>query len=410
MVMLEIMITNIILVMFPILIYFVFSCYNILGNKIYSKILLIVTLFTSLYLALTYNEVLDNKALLLCNIPIVVAYIRKEKGLAIILSIIMVIYSYNLYSFNLVLTSIKFFLYFIVYVLLIRKRNFKDDFLILVAIIQGFFLSFEYFFRYNGVFDKVMEIIIITFIMYIITFVVIYLFNLADKITVLYRDMEAYVNQEVIKNSLFKLTHEIKNPIAVCKGYLDMLDLDDSKKVHKYVPIIKLEIDRSLNIMTDFMEYSKIKLNINLLDLTILLDDIYNSLNVLVANRNIKFNYCNDYDELYMNGDYDRLKQVFVNIIKNSVESISQNGEINLDLKVIKNKVIIKVIDNGIGMSSERLNHIKEMFYTTKKNGTGLGVSLSNEIISLHGGTLDYDSLENVGTTCTITLPIVGCD
>lgn len=408
--MLENMITNIILVMFPILIYFVFSCYNILDNKTYSKIILIVTLFTSLYLSLTYNDVLDDKALLLCNIPIVVAYIRKEKELAIILSVIMVIFSYNLYEFNVILSSFKYLLYYIAYVMVIRKRNFKDNFLILVAIIQGFFLSFEYFFRYNGSFDKIVEIILVVFMIYIITFIVIYVFNLADKITILYRDMEAYVNQEAIKNSLFKLTHEIKNPIAVCKGYFDMLDLDNSEKVHKYVPIIKSEIDRSLNIMTDFMEYSKIKLDINLLDLTILLDDIYDSLNVLVTNRNIKFNYYNDCDELYMNGDFDRLKQVFINLIKNSVESISQKGDITLDVKVIKDKVIIRIIDNGIGMSVEKLNHIKEMFYTTKKNGTGLGVSLSNEIISLHGGTLDYDSLENIGTTCTITLPIVRCD
>lgn len=401
------MIMNIILVMFPILIYFVFSCYDILSNKKYSKIVLIVTLFTSLYLGLTYNVIIDTNVLLFCNIPIAVAYIRKEKELALILSLVMVIVSYNLYGISIILEFIKYLLYFMVYTLLIKKKNFKDNFLTFVSVIQGFFISFEYFFTYNDSFSKIIEIIIVVFMMYIITFLAIYLFSLADKITTLYQDMGAYVNQEKIKNSLFKLTHEIKNPIAVCKGYLDMLDLDDNEKVHKYIPIIRGEIDRSLNIMSDFMEYSKIKLDINLLDLTILLDDIYNSLNVLLDNKSIKFNYSNHYEEVYINGDFDRLKQVFVNIVKNSVESICGKGEITFDVEIIKNKVVIKIIDNGIGMSREKLDHIKEMFYTTKKNGTGLGVSLSNEIISLHGGTMEYDSVENIGTTCTITLPIL---
>lgn len=401
------MITNIILIIFPILIYFIFSCYNVLSNKKYSKLLLIITLLTSLYLSLTCNVALNSNVLLFCNVPIVVAYIRKEKELAIILSVVMMIMSYNMYELNIVLAFIKYLLYFLAYVFLVNKKNFKDNYLILVAVVQGFFISFEYFFTYNDSLEKIFQIIIMVFIMYILTFASIYLFNLADRITTLYQDMQAYVNQEKIKNSLFKLTHEIKNPIAVCKGYLDMLDLDDSQKVHKYIPIIKNEIDRSLNIMTDFMEYSKIKLNVNLLDLTILLDDIYNSFNVLLINKNIKFHYNNDCEEVYINGDYDRLKQVFVNIIKNSAESILKKGKIIIDFKVMGDKAIIKVIDDGIGMSCESLNHIKEMFYTTKKNGTGLGVSLSNEIVSLHGGILKYDSVENVGTICTIILPTV---
>ncbi len=398
---------NIILVMFPLLIYFVFSCCNILNDERCSRIFLIITLLTSLYLGLNYNKIINNNILLFCNIPIVISYIRKEKDLAIILSIIMIIASYSLYNISIVISFIKYLLYFICYILLIKRKNFKNDFFYLVAIIQGFFISFEYFFQYNDSITKIIEIIFIVFIMYVITFMAIYLFNLADKMTNLYQDMQAYTNQEKIKNSLFKLTHEIKNPIAVCKGYLDMIDLNDNKKVSKYIPIIKTEIDRSLNIMNDFMEYSKIKLEINELDLNMLLEDIYGILNVLLSSKNITFSYNNNYEEIYLNGDYDRLKQVFINIIKNGVESIDDMGKIECNVSIFKKSVIIKISDNGKGMSKEELEHIKEIFYTTKKNGTGIGVSLSTEIIKLHGGSLEYDSLENVGTTCTITLPIL---
>ena len=103
---------SIVIIMFPILIYFIFSCYNILYNKVSQNIMLIVSLLTSLYFSLKYNN--DNNIyLLLCNIPILVAYIRKEKHLALVLSLIMIISSYNIYSFSLYILMIKYLLVFL---------------------------------------------------------------------------------------------------------------------------------------------------------------------------------------------------------------------------------------------------------------------------------------------------------
>ena len=124
-----------------------------------------------------------------------------------------------------------------------------------------------------------------------------------------------------LRDSLFKLTHEIKNPLAVCKGYLDMLNLDNREKSDKYINIVKSEIDRSLNVMNDFMEYSKIKIDKDIFDMSMLLEDVYESFKLLGDNKRIKFNYENEYEEIYVNGDFNRLKQVFVNIIKNSSSS-----------------------------------------------------------------------------------------
>ena len=134
-----------------------------------------------------------------------------------------------------------------------------------------------------------------------------------------------------------------------------------------------------------------------------------NELNIKKAKtraKNIKFNYkCNE-DEIYLWGDYERLKQVFVNIIKNSVEAISVDGIIDMNLCLLDKKVIITISDNGSGMNQEELSNIKEMFYTTKKNGTGLGIALSNEIILAHNGKLNYESEKEKGTKCIIELPI----
>ena len=80
------------------------------------------------------------------------------------------------------------------------------------------------------------------------------MFKLGDGITNLYEMVSNMERENKLRDSLFKLTHEIKNPLAVCKGYLDMLNLDNRDKALKYINIIRSEIERSLNVMNDFME------------------------------------------------------------------------------------------------------------------------------------------------------------
>ena len=384
--------------------YLMFSCYNALVNKKMEKIIFVMTMCTSLYFGLEYG--CNYKLLLLCNIPILICYFKKEKLLAIVLSLIAILFLYLKYDFKIYITVIKFISYYITYLLLYKRKEFNYLFFKISAIIQGFFISFEYFSNVDIEIDRVIDVIIYILIIYVLTFFSLYLFKLADNISNLYLTVNRVKEENKLKNSLFKLTHEIKNPLAVCKGYLDMINLDDINKSKKYINIIKSEIDRSLNVMADFMDYSKIKINRELFDMCVLMDDIYESFWILIKDKNIKFNYKNMYDEVYLMGDYDRLKQVFVNIIKNSVESILDNGIIDMEVLLDNNKVIITIMDNGIGMDKEELKNIYEMFYTTKKDGTGLGVTLSNEIIMAHKGRLIYESEKNKGTKCIIELPI----
>ena len=120
----------------------------------------------------------------------------------------------------------------------------------------------------------------------------------------------------------------------------------------------------------------------------------------------IKLEYKNRNDqEIYFNGDYERLKQVIINILKNACEACTENGKIEISSNLYKNYLDILIEDNGIGMDEETLKNIKEMFYTTKQNGTGLGVALSNEIIKSHNGELLFTSELNKGTKVTIRLP-----
>lgn len=140
------------------------------------------------------------------------------------------------------------------------------------------------------------------------------------------------------------------------------------------------------------------------MDLDSLITDTIDSLNPIFKSKNIVVEY--DFnDEIYLEGDYKRLKQVLINILKNSVEAIRENGLITIKLKKSKNKINIEIKDNGCGISKEDLNKIGSLFYTSKEKGCGIGVALSKEIISLHNGSISYSSEFNKYTKVNIRLP-----
>ena len=401
-------ILNLILITFPILVYLVFVCYRENINNNNKDTLLTIALITSLYLCLKYipSEV-NTKVLLFCNIPIVIAYMKKKHYLGIFLSIFNVLYGYYVLHIEVTIMIIKYVSYLVLY-LCARKKNLSSgSFILSIAIIQGFFLSFEYFFKDIKVsVNDFILLLIIVFIYYFTTFSILYLFKVMDKIESLNTTIKMLEKDKKIKDALFKLTHEIKNPLAVCKGYLDMIDLNKEEKALKYINIMKQEINRSLNIISDFVEYNKIKVVKEQIDLNCLLDDVYDSFKILMTNKKIKLEYKNrDDQEIYFTGDYERLKQVIINMLKNAYEACTENGKIEISSNLYKNYLDILIEDNGIGMDEETLNNIREMFYTTKQNGTGLGVALSNEIIKSHNGELLFTSEPNKGTKVTIRLP-----
>lgn len=404
----EDIILNTILIIFPILVYLVLVCYKSDMTKRYNNLLLSVSLITSLYMILRFGTTNANtKILLFCNIPIVIALMKKKTLLAILLAVVNITYVFIVYKNIFIIITIKYISYFILY-MCGRKRNLStESFILSLAVLQGFFLSFEYFFKDIEVtINSFIELIILVFIYYFISFAVLYIFKIIEKVRELNKTLEVLEKDKIIKESLFKLTHEIKNPLAVIKGYLDMLDLNNVEKSQKYLNIIRQEANRSLTIISDFLEFNKIKIAKNEIELNLLLEDVYDSFKIILDKKNIKLIYKDREDEdIYFQGDYDRLKQVLINVLKNSVEAIETKGKIEISSNIYKKYLDIIIEDDGVGMNEETLKQLKTMFYTTKKNGTGLGVALSNEIIKAHQGELIYTSKENVGTKVVIRLP-----
>lgn len=392
------------------MIYFLYVIFKNIKNEKEGNLFLAISLFSSLSLSLKYGNVFqDERLLILCNIPIIISYVKKKNFLGIILSLVIVIYTYiTIKSSIIYVMIIKYIIYYVIALLANKSKKYR--LIDLIAVVQGFMLSFEYFFKKTTAEDAyaLINIILVVVIFYIITFAILYLFEITDKISNVFLNYKELEQDKQIKNSIFKITHEIKNPLAVLKGYLEMFNANDVEKSQKYINVMKNEVDRTLNIINDFMELSKIKIEKDMLDINLLIYETTDVIKLVFNKKDISLiNEISNEEEVYIMGDYNRLKQVFINLFKNCYESIENKGIVKISAYIKNNYYIITIFDNGIGMSDETIKNIKHVFYTTKKYGSGVGVPLSNEIIKAHDGILSYESKLGEYTKTTIKLPIL---
>lgn len=403
------LIIYLIFLLFPILLYLIFLTYTKITNKKESELLFDLCLLSSVYLIIKYYIYFPDKMfLLLVNIPLVIGIIRKRYLLSFILSIFIAFYYYKLFDFNIYFVFSEYFFYFL-YFYIFNKKHKKDNSVKIInnfTFLKGIVLSYEIFYivpNNSNIIFVIINLFLLLIIFYVICYLVVKLMEKAEKILSLNKVLNELQHEKELKNSLFKITHEIKNPIAVCKGYVDMFDKKDINKCERYNEIIKNELNRTLIIMDDFMNYTKIKVKLDIIDINMLLSEVLESFSLIFKINNVYLiNKVTD-DEIYINGDYDRLKQVFINLIKNGIESFDgKNGKLEIKSKENNKEVIISIIDNGCGMDEEVFKNINKMFYTTKKNGTGIGLPLSNEIIKLHNGRINLYSKKGEGTTVEI--------
>ena len=375
-----------------------------------SKHLLSITLIIQVILFIFLKDY--TKSILLINIPLLISYLKRKELTSIILSIIITYYYVFLLNYNLYFIFFEYVLYYVIYYIV--NKSYKVVSLIYIFVfIKSIVLSVETFYFQevsNYFLVNYLEVVVKMLVFYVSSYLVFIYLLKGESIMNLNTAIKELEKEKVLRTSLFKLTHEIKNPLAVCKGYLDMLDLNNKDKILKYIPIIKGEIERTLTLMDDYLDYTKVKIQKEEVDIYLLLNDIIESLELFFKENKINLEYSVPDDELYLRVDYNRIKQVIVNILKNATEARDINKKeliIKIRTRVTKNYFKIIIEDNGIGMDKDVLEQVTDLFFTTKKNGTGLGTSLSKEIVELHGGKIKYLSEVGIGTTVIINLPII---
>ncbi|UTR09007.1 ATP-binding protein [Evansella sp. LMS18] len=199
------------------------------------------------------------------------------------------------------------------------------------------------------------------------------------------------------------IAHEIRNPLTSLKGFIKLLESSPGKK--EYFTILNNELDRIEQISGELLilakPHSERKKE---LDITGLLEDIKVLLSTQAIIKGISIN--SEYAEgsLAFFGDETKIKQVFINIMKNAIEAMD-TGEIRIGAKREGRDINITISDEGPGMPEHVLSRIGEPFFTTKEKGSGLGLTICYRIIESSGGTISINSQNGKGTTFFITLP-----
>lgn len=205
------------------------------------------------------------------------------------------------------------------------------------------------------------------------------------------------------------VAHEIRNPLTSIKGFLQLLQYKNSEDKEKhYYNIMLSEIERINFIVSEFMVLSKPQvITYQNENITTLLMDVITLLETIAIVKNIGITKEFEPNIILVKCERNQIKQVFINIFKNAIEAVPNNGRINIKVTQLKNdSVRIRFIDNGPGISNNLISRLGEPFYTTKENGTGLGLMVSYKIIKDHRGSINIKSEMNKGTTVDIILPV----
>nr|WP_187118967.1 ATP-binding protein [Bacillus marasmi] len=209
------------------------------------------------------------------------------------------------------------------------------------------------------------------------------------------------------------IAHEIRNPLTTVKGFIQLIQpylVDIGKE--DYAIIALEEIDRANEIIYEFLNSAKPKVHKKqIIPLEKLVKDImmlYES-EAILRNIDIEWNSKGETASLFI--DAKQVKQVLVNLIKNAIEAITENqsnekGKICINTEAIEDKAVIWIEDNGIGMKKETVDNLFVPFYSTKVEGTGLGLTVCKNIIEEHGGNIIVSSTLGLGTSFRIELPI----
>jgi len=239
--------------------------------------------------------------------------------------------------------------------------------------------------------------------------------QMAKNLKKLYDEVSEHGRQ--IAELSASVAHEVRSPISAIQGFTELLEdeLDEDDPKHEYLNDIKEEIKTLNSKVTNFIHFAK-PLTIDPIPLDILevLETATASVDKEATDNEveIKINVMDDLPPVL--GDYEQLRGLFVNLIRNAIQATTNGGNINIDVCLSKEVdedknnqkfMEITISDNGVGMTPDNLKKAFDPFHTTKADGTGLGLSICKKIVSAHNGEIKLESVLGEGTTVKVFLP-----
>lgn len=213
----------------------------------------------------------------------------------------------------------------------------------------------------------------------------------------------------IISELSASVSHEIRNPLTVTSGFLQLLNQSKTmtKEDKKYIEFSLLELKRAEKIVSDFLAFAKPQsenmIYSNLKEETEYVKDIITP----YANMHqvdIQFSFHNTHSFRY---DKNQIQQCLLNLYKNAIEAMKEKGgTLSIDVSEHKKNIVIAIRDTGIGMSREEILRLGRPYYSTKKEGTGLGMLMVYSTMNKVNGKIEVESEKGKGTTFLLTIPV----
>ena len=237
--------------------------------------------------------------------------------------------------------------------------------------------------------------------------------QMAKNLKKLYEEVAAHGKQ--ITELSASVAHEVRSPISAIQGFTELLEdeLEGDDFRLEYINDIKGEIVILNSKVTDFIHFARpLTIEPNPLDITEILETAMSSMDKEILDNNISVRYVFADDLPIMMGDYEQLRGLFVNLIRNAIQAMKNGGELTISANALNQNfqndrsfVEIIIEDKGCGISPEDLEKVFDPFFTRKSNGTGLGLSICKKIVNAHNGEIRLESVLGKGTTVRVFLP-----
>lgn len=203
------------------------------------------------------------------------------------------------------------------------------------------------------------------------------------------------------------VAHEVRNPMTAITGFIQMMNQDPKNPYSYFSEIMGDEINRVNQIITDFLILAKPTLyDTSPFSILEIIEEVITEFDEKLEERAISCRLNAVNSDLFMEGNKSSLHQVFYNILSNSCDAIGHTGNITISVKTKEKNICICMEDDGCGMSQSTLSSIEQPFFSTKDDGTGLGILISKKIIVHHKGTLLVESQQSAWTRVWISLPL----
>ncbi|SHQ79003.1 His Kinase A (phosphoacceptor) domain protein [Mycobacteroides abscessus subsp. abscessus] len=210
----------------------------------------------------------------------------------------------------------------------------------------------------------------------------------------------------VVANMSAAIAHEVRNPLTSISGFIQLLK--EQRHLQKeYIDVIFSEIERIELVLSEMLLLSKPQVvNLKKFDIIKTLDYVIALISTKANMNSIEIMLKKDEKPIWVYGEENQIKQVFINIIKNAIEAMQNGGKVHVSLVNDNQYVSIYFSDTGCGIPKETLEKIGQPFYTTKEKGTGLGLTTCFKIIENHKGKIHISSQVGIGTTFEVILPL----